>query len=134
MLTVGGIYFALKNIIKKVLFKRGSFSVEVIVSLIAWKVCLPNHMHLTRGNHETKNMNKLYGFEGEIIKKYSSEIYDIFAELFWHLPLVYVLKKKVFVTHGGLFEQDNVKLDDIRKLNRYMEPPEKGLMCGMIYF
>lgn len=24
-------------------------------------------MHLTRGNHETKAMNRLYGFEGEVI-------------------------------------------------------------------
>jgi hypothetical protein len=24
-------------------------------------------MHLTRGNHETRAMNRLYGFEGEVI-------------------------------------------------------------------
>ena len=23
----------------------------------------PEHMHLNRGNHETVNMNKMYGFE-----------------------------------------------------------------------
>lgn len=40
---------------------RGSFSVEVIIVLLAWKVCNPKCMHLTRGNHEAKNMNKLYG-------------------------------------------------------------------------
>ena len=40
---------------------RGSFSVEVILTLMAWKVCNPKCMHLTRGNHEAKNMNKLYG-------------------------------------------------------------------------
>ena len=40
---------------------RGSFSIEVIMCLLAWKVALPNSMHLTRGNHEAKNMNKLYG-------------------------------------------------------------------------
>ena len=45
--------------------KRGSFSAEVMITLLAWKVCNPKAMHLTRGNHETKNMNKLYGFEGE---------------------------------------------------------------------
>jgi len=44
---------------------RGSFSAEVMITLLAWKVCNPKAMHLTRGNHETKNMNKLYGFEGE---------------------------------------------------------------------
>ncbi len=41
---------------------RGSFSVEVILTFFGWKVCNPKCMHLTRGNHEAKNMNKLYGF------------------------------------------------------------------------
>jgi hypothetical protein len=27
------------------------------------QVLYPNHMHLNRGNHETVNMNKMYGFE-----------------------------------------------------------------------
>ena len=40
---------------------RGSFSVEIIITLIAWKILLPEHFHLARGNHETKNLNKLYG-------------------------------------------------------------------------
>ena len=41
---------------------RGSFSVEVMLVLFSWKVCNPKCMHLTRGNHEAKNMNKLYGY------------------------------------------------------------------------
>ena len=41
---------------------RGSFSVEVVVALLAWKVCDPTIMHLTRGNHESKTLNKLYGY------------------------------------------------------------------------
>ena len=39
----------------------GSFSVEVILALLSFKVLYPEHMHLTRGNHETKNMNKVRG-------------------------------------------------------------------------
>lgn len=45
---------------------RGSFSVEVILSLLAWKVLHPGAMHLTRGNHESHSMNKIYGFDGEV--------------------------------------------------------------------
>ena len=36
------------------------------MTLFAWKLLFPDHVHLTRGNHETKNMNKMYGFEGEV--------------------------------------------------------------------
>ena len=76
---------------------RGSFSVEVILTLFALKVrkeeggggrverlrararrrrplfppsffqCLhPHSLHLARGNHESKSMNKVYGFDGEV--------------------------------------------------------------------
>lgn len=40
---------------------RGSFSVEVIITLLSWKVLNPEHFHMTRGNHESKNLNKIYG-------------------------------------------------------------------------
>lgn len=45
---------------------RGSFSVENVLTLFAYKLLYPEAMHLTRGNHETQNMNKMYGFEGEV--------------------------------------------------------------------
>ena len=33
---------------------RGSFSVEVKITLLAWKVCFPQHFFMSRGNHEAK--------------------------------------------------------------------------------
>ena len=57
---------------------RGSFSVEVILTLLSWKVCYPKHFFMSRGNHETKNLNKLYGFEGEVKHKYDIKVYDLF--------------------------------------------------------
>lgn len=46
---------------------RGSFSLEVILTMMAFKVLYPQHMHLARGNHESQSMNKIYGFEGEVM-------------------------------------------------------------------
>jgi len=48
-------------------------------------------MLLTRGNHETKSMNKMYGFEGEVLAKYDSTIMEYFTDIFTDLPLGYVL-------------------------------------------
>lgn len=37
------------------------------------------------------------------------------------------------VVHGGLFSKEGVKLDDLRKINRFKEIPEEGLMTDMLW-
>ena len=147
---------------------RGSFSCEVIFSLLAYKLLFPEHMHLTRGNHESKSMNKVYGFDGEVSQvqsyrtcpvqrplcpsssrqplpvanpltpwlrrhvfnnhgcnspqvkaKYNGTMVDCFRELFCALPLSYCLNGRVLVLHGGLFSNDGVTLEDLRKVDRF---------------
>eukprot|EP00640_Fibrocapsa_japonica_P001000 CAMPEP_0113941658 /NCGR_PEP_ID=MMETSP1339-20121228/7534_1 /TAXON_ID=94617 /ORGANISM="Fibrocapsa japonica" /LENGTH=504 /DNA_ID=CAMNT_0000945865 /DNA_START=67 /DNA_END=1581 /DNA_ORIENTATION=+ /assembly_acc=CAM_ASM_000762 len=112
---------------------RGSFSFEVITTFLAYKLLYPDAMHLTRGNHETKNMNKVYGFEGEVKAKYDQTVMDLFTEVFNLLPLGAVINNKVLVVHGGLFTQDGVTLDDIRSIDRNREPPESGLMSDIMW-
>eukprot|EP01012_Entosiphon_sulcatum_P041649 TRINITY_DN55537_c0_g1_i1.p1 TRINITY_DN55537_c0_g1~~TRINITY_DN55537_c0_g1_i1.p1 ORF type:complete len:470 (-),score=79.18 TRINITY_DN55537_c0_g1_i1:64-1473(-) len=112
---------------------RGSFSAECILTLLAWKVCYPNHLHLTRGNHEGRNLNKVYGFEGEVRAKYDEKLFGLFQEVFNLLPLCCVINTKVFVVHGGLFSKDGVTLDDIRKIDRNRDIPDEGLMCEMLW-
>lgn len=53
--------------------------------------------------------------------------------MFGHLPLAATVGGKVFVTHGGLSTQEDVTLEDIRKINRGMEPPESGLMSDLLW-
>ena len=112
---------------------RGSFSVEVILTLFAWKLCYPQHFHLIRGNHETRNMNKMYGFEGEVKHKYDMDVMELFSETFCALPLCGILNNKVMVVHGGLFTQDAVTLSDIENIDRFREPPESGIMCDILW-
>ena len=81
---IHGQYYDLCNIFKlngipaeknKYLFNgdfvdRGSFSVECIMTLIAWKCANKNILHMTRGNHEAKQVNMVYGFKGEVEAKF----------------------------------------------------------------
>uniref|UniRef100_A0A7S3PRS1 Serine/threonine-protein phosphatase n=1 Tax=Aplanochytrium stocchinoi TaxID=215587 RepID=A0A7S3PRS1_9STRA len=112
---------------------RGSWSVEVVLTLFAWKLALPNHMHLMRGNHETRNMNRIYGFDGEVKHKYDDMIMQMFTEVFRVLPLAATLNNKVIIMHGGLFQEDGVKISDIKKIQRNCEPPESGLMSDILW-
>ena len=112
---------------------RGSFSVEVVLLLLTFKLLYPNHLHMTRGNHETLNMNRIYGFEGEVKAKYSAQMFQLFLEVFQCLPICYVLGGHTIVLHGGLFSRDDVTLADLRKIERFREPPDEGLMSEAMW-
>uniref|UniRef100_A0A8C4QPA9 Serine/threonine-protein phosphatase n=1 Tax=Eptatretus burgeri TaxID=7764 RepID=A0A8C4QPA9_EPTBU len=112
---------------------RGSWSLEVILVLFGFKVLYPNHFYLLRGNHETDNMNQMYGFEGEVKAKYTSQMFDLFSEVFQWLPLAQCINGRVLVMHGGLFREDGVTLDSIRNINRNRQPPDSGPMCDLLW-
>ena len=112
---------------------RGSFSVEVILSLLAWKVVLPTNFFMSRGNHESKNLNKMYGFEGEVKMKYNEKFYDLFSDLFCYIPIAHCINRKIFIVHGGLFSKDGVKISDIEAANRIKEPGDEGIMCECLW-
>lgn len=112
---------------------RGSFSVEVILTYLLLKLSCPDGIYLLRGNHETKNMNKIYGFEGEVKAKYDNVVFDLFLEVFCELPLAAVIGGKVFVTHGGLPSTPDVTLKDVEDIKRGCEPADSGLMSDLLW-
>ena len=76
------------------LVDRGSWSIEVILTALAFKCrslrdallntakmpfigLYPNRMYINRGNHETKEMNRTYGFEGEAKHKHGEQTYKV---------------------------------------------------------
>ncbi|KAF2002966.1 Metallo-dependent phosphatase [Amniculicola lignicola CBS 123094] len=114
---------------------RGSWSTEIALTLYAYKWLYPTSFFLNRGNHETDDMNRMYGFEGECRAKYNERVFKLFSESFSALPLATLIGDKYFVLHGGLFSDDKVTLDDVRKLNRFKQrqPGQSGLMMEMLW-
>jgi serine/threonine-protein phosphatase 5 len=43
----------------------------------------------------SENMNKMYGFEGEVKAKYSGNMCDLFTEVYNWLPLCHCLNNRV---------------------------------------
>lgn len=112
---------------------RGSFSLETILTLLAFKVRFPNSFHLNRGNHESVEMNTMYGFEGEVKEKCGGNLMLLFVDLFQWLPLAHVIGGKVLVVHGGLFSRDSTTLEDVRNISRHREPPDEGPMHELLW-
>lgn len=114
---------------------RGSWSTEIALLLYSYKWLRPKKFFLNRGNHETDDMNRMYGFEGECKAKYNEKTFKLFSETFSALPLATLIGKKFLTLHGGLFSDDKTSLDDIRKLNRHnqRQPGQSGLMMEMLW-
>ncbi|CAO1635934.1 unnamed protein product [Jaminaea pallidilutea] len=142
---------------------RGSKSMEIALTLFAYKWLHPKSVLLTRGNHETDSMNQVYGFKDEVLAKCGGPTtYDLFKESYLSLPLAFLLsatadpiaeadlpanaphstkppilsssgRKRYFITHGGLFAKDGVTLDDIRKVNRRCQPGQEGIMVDLLW-
>ena len=57
---------------------RGPWSVEVVLTLLSHKLLYPEQFHLNRGNHETEEINKMYGFYNEVVDKYDAQMFALF--------------------------------------------------------
>jgi len=114
---------------------RGSWSTEIALLLFSYKLLYPQNFFLNRGNHETDDMNRVYGFEGECKAKYNERTFKLFSESFSALPLATLIGAKYLVLHGGLFSDDKVTLDDVRNLDRHKQrqPGQEGLMMEMLW-
>lgn len=112
---------------------RGSWSCEVALLFYSLKILYPDNMFLNRGNHETDNMNKIYGFEDECKYKYSQRIFDLFSQSFETLPLATLINNDYLVMHGGLPSDKSSTLEDINKLDRFSQPPKEGLYMELLW-
>lgn len=58
---------------------------------------------MLRGNHESTEINKIYGFYDECFKKYNDErVWKMLSDIFMFLPLSALVENKIFCLHGGL--------------------------------
>lgn len=111
---------------------RGRLSIETFTLLLAYKIRYPQVMWLLRGNHESANINRIYGFYDECKRRYSVKLWRYFVDTYDCMPLAALVGGRIFCVHGGL-SPSLKSFDDILAIKRPCEIPEEGLICDLLW-
>lgn len=113
---------------------RGNYSIEVCIFLYCLKINFPNEVIMLRGNHESRAMTEHFTFREEVLKKYDNDenVYELFIESFEAMPIAADVNGDYLCMHGGISPEMH-SLDDINKVNRFVEPPLSGFLCDLLW-
>lgn len=112
---------------------RGAKQLECLITVLCLKILQPKKIILLKGNHETLEMNKAYGFFDEIESKFGSDRYYLkILDVYKHLPICVIINEKIACLHGGIPEDPSI-LKDLRELNGedLMNSPDENLEKGI---
>ena len=113
---------------------RGKQSLETMVLLLCLKIKYPENFFLLRGNHESADITKMYGFYDECKRRTLNGVktWKLFVDVFNTLPVAATIADKIFCVHGGL-SPDLKDLNQIKRIQRPTDIPDEGLLADLLW-
>ncbi|GMT01959.1 hypothetical protein PENTCL1PPCAC_24133, partial [Pristionchus entomophagus] len=115
---------------------RGQHSIPTIILLVSLKLRYPDQIYLLRGNHETRLVNRRYGFFDECLARYGVDqglqAWTHLQHVFNCLPLAALVGKRIFCAHGGISDS----LVTFKQFDRIVRPADVadvGLMVDLLW-
>ena len=96
---------------------RGPYQLECLITVLILKILEPNTYFLLKGNHETLEMNKYYGFFQQFTDRFQNKAnFDEILALYNTLPYAARIDKQILCVHGGIPEDMELlnKLDGLK--------------------
>ncbi|KAK6753043.1 hypothetical protein RB195_012570 [Necator americanus] len=114
---------------------RGDYGLETITLLLALKLRFPDEIYLLRGNHETRCVNRQYGFFDECKRKFprkGTQLWTAFQHVFNCLPVAALVGSRIFCAHGGISE-DLLSFKQFERIFRPTDICDIGLLCDLLW-
>ena len=70
--------------------------------LYTYMLKYPDCIYLLRGNHESAEINKMYGFYDECKRRFNTRVWKYFVDCFNCMPICALIEDKILCMHGGL--------------------------------
>jgi len=116
---------------------RGPKSIETFILIGCFKILYPDNVIMLRGNHESTDISREYGFLDECRRKYNVKLWKHFCDVFHSMSVAATIgptknKPLAFCAHGGISKYIN-SLKDIENIKKPTEVDNSKIITDLLW-